>query len=935
MTDLVFRFFKLITFAMLLFCSGISWAAPVTVKISKQNEAVNFQFSGLDNWSYSIDRSKGQGKTERIELSIAPLDDNSVNLLQNFKSEYIKKIEVNKNGPDGKFVISIEPSDSEVDTFDYLTDQPSRLVVDLFRDPKPSKESTKPQQSAAPLKQPKEAVTAATNQNSDLSRSPASEVLTIANRDAKDSTVGVKDPKLDSAIRTGIFDGGDPGFERFQVKDYEINPKAVEASKRNIYMNFPMLTTPSPYLDIMRAQKPLYEIKPDETDENKQARLLLTLFEKKRYNVFLKTLDWFLEKYPSSKYDEMVRFMWADALYELYQQDKNLSDFDLSMLRYREAMEKYPSSALAERTSLFVAFSTLDRGDFLGTIRQFQNHLQRRPKTPNRDIAMLSIAEAYRRLNRPVEALSTYDQVIKDASEERFKVEAMYLKGDVHFQKQDFQQAVEDYQKALTSYPQSKSSYPSALYNQASAYFGLKDYKKSLELFNEFLKNFPAHQYASYAMTRVAEILETLGADSKKVNGALMETTFRYGDTEGSLAAKLKLLTARIPSMKPKEMEKTLVDIDDLVKRSTLPKIYEISRIKIADALSKRGEFETSIDMLIKYYQANPTTADTQLVTTRIVRYINDQIGDYVGKGDFINALRVHNKYVGTWLKKSDRLDTKYMLGRAFEQSGVFSEADSYYKYVLNKMISMKGTPNEKDRDVFEDLPSQDIVNLRLASVNMMMLKYNQAADYLKNIKNPENLSEIEQIERVQAAATIFRKKGEFEVAERYLVDLVKTWQGLPELVAEPYFELASIEQSLGKENDAIQSLEKVDQLMTDSGKVNPLTHSKALEQLVSLYDKKKDAPKTIQYLSKLLGSYEKARPLYSLRYRLGEIHFEQGDLKKASEAWAPLKESDRSSFWWRLSQEKLKSANWDSEYRKYVDRIPAMAVGPEQTPSQ
>lgn len=909
------------------YCSFAN-AVDVQVKISKQNESVNLQFSGLENWNYSIDRKNKDAKTEVIDISIPKLEEQSVSLLEKFKSEYITKVSINRNGPDGKYIISFELADKEIEAFDYLTDQPSRLVVDLFREKTSVKTVEKIDKKDLPKVKPiaKEEVV------SGASRVPASEVLTIANRDAKESAVGQKDEKLDSTIRTGIFDGGDPNFERFQVKDYEVDQKSIEASKRNIYMNFPMLTSQSPYLEIMKSQRPLYEVKPTETDENKQARLLLTLFEKQRYNVFLKTLDWFFEKYPTSQYDEMLRFMWADALYELYQKDKNLSDFDLAMLRYREALEKYPASALAERTSLFVAFSTLDRGDYLGTIRQFQNHLQRRPKTPNRDIAMLAIAEAYRLLNRPVEALAAYDQVIKDSSEERFKIEAMYLKGDVSYQKQDYQKAVEDYQKALSNYPQSKSSYPNALYNQASAYFGLKEYKKSLDVFNEFLRNFPSHQYASYAMTRVAELLETLGADAKKVNGALMETTFRYGDTEGSLAAKLKLLTARIPSMKPKELEKTLLDIEELVKKSNLPKIYEISRIKIADALAKRGEFDTSIDMLIKYYQANPTTADTQLVNTRIVRYINDQIKDTVGKGDFINALRVHNKYVGTWLKKSDRLDTKYMLGKAFEQSGVYSEADSYYKYVLNKMISMKGTPNERDRDVFEDLPPFDEVNLRLASVNMLMSRYNQAADYLKNIKNPENLTDIEQIERVQAAATIFRKKGEFEVAERYLVDLVKTWQGLPELVAEPYFELASIEQSLGKENDAIQSLEKIDQLMVDSGgKVNALTHSKALEQLVALYDKKKDAPKTVQYLSKLLDAYEKSRPLYSLRYRLGEIHFESGDLKKANEAWAPLRDNDRSSFWWRLSQEKLKSANWDSEYKKYVDRIPAMADTPSK----
>ena len=53
-------------------------------------------------------------------------------------------------------------------------------------------------------------------------------------------------------------------------------------------------------LDKLMEQEPEYIIHPKETRENKEARLLLTLYERKRYAVFLKTYEYFMNKYPET-----------------------------------------------------------------------------------------------------------------------------------------------------------------------------------------------------------------------------------------------------------------------------------------------------------------------------------------------------------------------------------------------------------------------------------------------------------------------------------------------------------------------------------------------------------------------------------------------------------------------------------------------------------
>jgi hypothetical protein len=50
---------------------------------------------------------------------------------------------------------------------------------------------------------------------------------------------------------------------------------------------------------------------------------------------------------------------------------------------------------------------------------------------------------------------------------------------------------------------------------------------------------------------------------------------------------------------------------------------------------------------------------------------------------------------------------------------------------------------------------------------------------------------------------------------------------------------------------------------------------------------------------------------------------YEDGDLKSAQAEWNELKAAD-GNIWKRLADEQMQSAKWKSEYKKYINRIPA-----------
>ncbi|MEZ0392576.1 MAG: tol-pal system YbgF family protein, partial [Pseudobdellovibrionaceae bacterium] len=521
---------------------GANAKALVQALISQQGDTVHLEFEGQNQWDYDLQKIDQKGKTI-VQLTLPKMDEKSSQQIQNFSHALIQKVDVNPDGPDGKVILSFQMNGQGIEPFDYLTEKPSRLIIDFYKGQGSSEKPEKKKTAVAPKTEkvtpPPQAL--AEKSKKKVDRAPASPDVLVINEQGRQ--VSLNDALAGKKSPTGsIFDGGDPNFERFSIKDFEMREEAVIASRHKVYLDFPMLRMQSPYFELLQTRKPAYEIAPQDTEENKQARLLLTLFENKRYHVFLKTVDWFFQKFPESQYDEMMKFMLADSLFGIWTESHKAEDFDLAMLRYRQALEKYPESPLLERTMMLMGFATLDRGDYLGTLRLFQSHLQKRPQSPNKDIARFAIADSFLKINRYDEATQVYDEIEKDAFQEKDKIQAAYLKGDVAHQKKDFRKAIEDYQTALSKYPQASPEFPNAIYNQAAAYFGLKEYKKSLDLYGEFIKKFPTHSEAGFAMTRIGELQDILGASPEKVLGTYLETYFRYGDSPSAVVARLRML---------------------------------------------------------------------------------------------------------------------------------------------------------------------------------------------------------------------------------------------------------------------------------------------------------------------------------------------------------------------------------------------------------
>jgi tetratricopeptide (TPR) repeat protein len=595
------------------------------------------------------------------------------------------------------------------------------------------------------------------------------------------------------------------------------------------------------------------------------------------------------------------------------------------MQSYREVLVKYPKSKLAIRTLFFTGYASYFNKDYFGSLRIFQSFTKDNKPSFLTDKAYVAVAQSLEKLKQFDEAYKVFQNLEVSGVTEEARVDASYLKGDIPFLKKDYEKAVRDYKDAVIKIPNKWEKYPNVFYNLADSLFWLKNYKESLIAYRDFLMRFPEHSHAGYAMTRVGELLEILGADQKRVLGAFMETFFRYGSTQGAAVARMRTLSSKMKFMKDKEAEAAIDEIKKIANRIDLPKIELFASIMISEGLSKRGAFERSIETLLKWYQNNSTTLDAELIRVRIVRYVNEKMAEDVQNKNFFGALKLHNTYGDLWLKESKRIDTVFYLGKAFEYAGAYKEADTLYREALNRLFASKATNEVRKRSVFEKLPTDEQVQLRLASVAYQLNDTSKAYNYLKTIEHLNQLNEEEQVERVELASQIMEQRGELDSAKRFVRELVENWKGKIDKVIPVSIRLARMESDSSNYQEAERILKHNLNMLSDTEKIPSPAHFEALKVLNQVYNMTDKKLENIDVLAQMLKNYEEKKNLASFRYQLGKLHFDLGQLQKASEIWKGLS-GDKNKFWADLATEQMKHQIWNDVYKKYSQKIPSIS---------
>ena len=410
----------------------------------------------------------------------------------------------------------------KLNLFDYQTEKPTHLVFDIFSEDKGT--------SPVAKNKNKKVLTVTKKENFETKhkagRKPASAEVTpeLGTQPLLESS-SIADKRLE--IKYGIFDGGDQNMNRFRLLPGEVSPKAEETalikSTQNIYIHFPALELGHGYLTtLLSADDPKrFDVPNDNTDERMQVSLMVKLFSEAKYAMVLRTLKFFQEKYPVTKYQKPLDFLIAETYFKLWQRDGSKNNFDTAMTLYKQLLNKYPTDPSRFRIILVIGVNYLEQGNYFGALSTFQAGTERYKDSPFYWQMRLATAEVLSQLNKETAALTELTAIENDPKASFFSAQARFRRGDVFFHKKDYSAAIKEYKEATVKFPDHLGTAPNLLFNTAESQFWLKDYKGAWRPTDNFYSNFPVTVLGGYAMTRIGEIFEILGAADQKSLGPI------------------------------------------------------------------------------------------------------------------------------------------------------------------------------------------------------------------------------------------------------------------------------------------------------------------------------------------------------------------------------------------------------------------------------
>lgn len=916
-----FRHFSLVMFWMIqtlvFFLFAPSVLADFSLEVNHINEVTHIEIPGISPSDYSVSQKPGY-----IELQISGLDSKSAERLSRYSDRFIKNIVVRKSQSLSKDVIEIHMADADVEVFDYLTDAPASLSIDLYVDE--NKEAKKSDLAALEaLAKPKKKAAKGDEPTEQNDRKPSSEFIksiggsaSLVNELEEGGLLkGItfkqadndKKPRRDKGLVKIAAEAKLVSLLAFEADKVKFTKDSIIESRGKIFLKFPILLNDSEYLNYILSRRVDYAAS-DKTDgENKDAIKAKKMFDRGDYRSFFKAKKIFSKKYPQSKYTEMLAFMDADAYYNLYQEEKNLVFLDQALRNYDGLISKYPASPLAERTLLLVAILRMNQGNHFDAVRNLRAYVQKYETSPLKQNIELVLAQNLLRINELKDSLTVYEKLLMEGNDD-VREQARCEVGDVFLQKKDYPKAQRFYEQALEEQPKCAQKHPNLYFNLAETQFMTEQYQKSLESFKTFITRFPQHPFASYAWTRLGEIFEISEVEEKIWRGYYNESVFRFQNSNGGKVARIHLLSHQADTVDEKRLPLVMKELEGYNKQISLPNSDEFLIFKISDIHFSRGAYKTATNELIDFFKGAKIPVFADKFHRRIGRGIAFQARTALDEKKYDQVFSLLDSYDPLWLRRAERIDYGYIRGAAYEGGQIYPQAAKEYEAFLEQMTKL---PNIEDAIVQQKLPKVEDVKLSLASVLVGAKEYAKAEEQLKKM-DVAALSAPGQDKFYYLLACMAEAKSDFANAIAQM-ELVKTMD----------IDMVKFMASLQSRNDqAGKAVASIDSYL-DSKKITGDQRFELLKLKLGYLEKAGPKDKYFTFLQKFYSEFkDKKMDFDKEKYRLGGWFIEKNKRKEAADVWATI---SPNSIWAKLAKEQSESDKWDQQYKKYLDRIPAM----------
>lgn len=299
--------------------------------------------------------------------------------------------------------------------------------------------------------------------------------------------------------------------------------------------------------DAFIRQFPKDKLLPDVQFIGAEARLLLREFNdaEKLYRAYLKA-------YPTHTNAAQARVRLGLALQLAGRNDEALAEMTSAAGELKDPALKSEALEIAGRCEL--AKQQLEK-----SAASFELSLKAMPTRPQSDQTLLTLADVYRRLNRPVDAAARLNQLKQEFPKSSLAEEATFRLGESAYAQNQFDQAITQYSAVTGTWPTGTFA-PHAQYGLSWSHFKQGDFQKSVEAAKALAERYGKSEMAGkglYVLAMAEFQLGQFSAAAESVSGFLKTNPAK----KESLDAQYLLGLAQAGQLQFAEAAKTYAQI--------------------------------------------------------------------------------------------------------------------------------------------------------------------------------------------------------------------------------------------------------------------------------------------------------------------------------------------------------------------------------------
>jgi len=279
-------------------------------------------------------------------------------------------------------------------------------------------------------------------------------------------------------------------------------------------------------------------LRPEAKNEDADyARLAYQLYDKKKFALVLKTLDFHRDAVRKSEFARDLRFLRANAIWQLNQKPEAEREF----AAIRDEQVGHPSSLFS---AIYLANQAREKEDFLPAYEGYLWIGQKYPEHEKAWVFRLIAAEMLYEMRQMDRAEAEYDWLIKNSPTREGRALAATRIGNVFLYRRQYAEAIAAYFRAQKDYPEESKKSAFLTMNRADALYWMGGTVQSETTFLDILKKFPENSGGWRALVRLGELtgrkaVAKHGAESRSF---FLEAINRYPFSPGTVLARMRLI---------------------------------------------------------------------------------------------------------------------------------------------------------------------------------------------------------------------------------------------------------------------------------------------------------------------------------------------------------------------------------------------------------